>query len=131
MQITKNTHSEHSTKNSSILIAIADVALFSEETTLFWQVEIPDDSTVTELFERRLNLMRLNQDDLKLHGFRVLSKAQIGADKFCASWMATVEYLRVFHLRTQNITVEANQICLFHGRFIFWRVGGAWRARIC
>ena len=131
MQITKDTHSEQSTKNSSVLITIADVALFAEQTTLFWQIEEPTDLAVTELFEQRLNLMRLNQDDLKLHGFRVLSKARIGADKFCASWMARVEYLRVFHLRMPNITVKKNQICLFHGRFTFWRVGGAWRARIC
>ncbi len=131
MQITKDTHSEQSTKNSSILITITDVALFSEEATLFWQIEEPTDLAVTELFEQRLNFMRLNQDDLKLHGFRVLSKARIGADKFSASWMAKVEYLRVFHLRTPNVTVKKNQICLFHGRFTFWRVGGSWRARIC
>lgn len=131
MQITKDTHSEESTKHSSILITIADVALFSEETTLSRQIEEPDDLMVTELFERRLNLMRVNQDDLKLHGFRVLSKARIGMDKFCASWMARVEYLRIFHLRAPNVTVMKNQICLFHGRFTFWRVNKAWRARVC
>ena len=119
MQITKDTHSPESTKNSSILINIADVALFAEETTLARQIEEPNDSMVSELFERRLNSMRLDKDDFKLHGFRILSKARIGVDKFCASWMATVGYLRTRHLRTLNVTVKANQICLFHGRYTF------------
>lgn len=131
MQITQDTNPEESTKNSGILIPIADVDLFSEETTLSWQIEEPNDSIITELFERRLLLMCINEDDMKIHAFRVLSKVRIGIDKFCVSWMAKVEYLRVFHLRIPNLTVEENQICFFHGRFTFWRVHGAWRARIC
>ncbi len=131
MQITKDTHLEESTKNSGILFTIADVALFSEETTLSRGIKETDDLMIAELFERRLNLMRVNQDDLKLHGFRILSKARIGVDELRASWMVTVEYLRIRHLRAQNVTVLKNQVCLFHSRFTFWRVNKAWRARVC
>jgi len=131
MQITQNTHLKENIKNTSILIRIPDVDLFPAETILSCQTEEPNDLIINELFERRLNLMRRSNEFLKTHDFRVFSRIRVGIDKFCIFWMAKMQYLQDFHFADEDIFIKKNQICFFHGRFTFWRVGSAWQARIC
>ena len=131
MEITQNTHLEEIIKNSAVLIHISDVELFPAETIVSCRAEEPNDSIIKELFERRFNLMRLDNNFLKKHDFRVLSRSRIRVDKFSVFWVAKVQYLCDFHLSNQGIFIKKDQFCFFHGKFTFWRVGDAWRARIC
>lgn len=131
MQIKQIFHCEE-TKKELALVRIADVDLFPSQTTLSWKTSEPTDSIIKELFDARFDLMGgTNKDFLKLHTFRVLSKAKIGGGKFCAFWTAKVQYLQNFLLPELNLTVKENQFLFFHGRFTFWRVGNEWKARIC
>ena len=131
MQIKQIFHCEE-TKKELALVRIADVDLFPSQITLSWETSEPTDSIIKELFDARFDLMGgANKNFLKLHTFRVLSKAKIGSGRFCAFWTAKVQYLQNFLLPELNLTVKENQFLFFHGRFTFWRVGNEWKARIC
>lgn len=131
MQIKQNFHCEKS-KKEAVLVRIADVDLFPPQTTLSWKTDEPTDSIIKELFDARFDLMGgANKGFLKLHTFRVLSKAKIGSYKFCAFWTAKIQYLQDFFLPELNLAIKQNQFLFFHGRFTFWRLGNEWKARIC
>lgn len=131
MQIKQNFHCEEA-KKETVLVRVPDVDLFPSQTTLSWEVIEPTDSIIKELFDIRFNLMGgLNKDFLKLHTFRVLSKAKIRGGKFCAYWSAKVQYLQNFFLPELSLAIKENQFLFLHGRFTFWRVGNVWKAKIC
>ena len=131
MQIKQNFHCEEM-KKDIVLVRISDVDLFPSQTTLSWETTEPTDSIIKDLFDVRFDLMGgANKNRLKLHTFRVLSKTKIGVGKFCASWMAKVQYLQNFFLPDLNLAIKENQFLFFHGRFTFWRVGNEWKAKIC
>lgn len=131
MQIERNFHCEK-TKKEAVLIRIADVDLFPPQTTLSWEANEPTNLIIKELFDVRFNLMGgADKDFLKLHVFRVLSKAKIGGGKFCAFWSAKIQYLQDFFLPELNLQIKENQFLFLHGRFTFWRVGSEWKAKIC
>ena len=131
MQIEQNFHYEKS-KKEVVLVRIADVDLFPTQTTLSWETSEPTDSIIKELFDVRFDLMGGDDKDfLKLHAFRVLSKAKIKGNKFCAFWTAKIQYLQDFFLPELNLAIKENQFLFLHGRFTFWRVGNEWKAKIC
>lgn len=131
MQNKQNFHCEE-TKKEVALVRISDVDLFPSQTTLSWGASEPTDLIIKELFDIRFDLMGgAKKDFLKLHTFRVLSKARIEAGKFCTSWVAKVQYLQNFFLPELNLAIKENQFLFFHGRFTFWRVGNMWKAKIC
>ena len=131
MQIKENFHCEE-LKKESVLVRVPDVDLFPPQMTLSWETDEPTDSIIKELFDVRFNLIGgSNRNFLKLHTFRVLSKANIQGGQFCAFWTAKIQYLQNFFLPELNLQVKANQFLFLHGRFTFWRVGNEWKARIC
>jgi len=130
MQITRNTHLEEITNNTAVLIHIADIELFPADAMVSCRAEEPSNLIIRKLFERRFNLMLLDNECLKKHDFRILSKSRIAGNKFSVFWVAKVQYLRDFHLPKQNIFIKKDQLCFFHGRFTFWQIGDVWQARI-
>ncbi len=131
MKVTQNIHPGE-LKTNTLLIRIPDVDLFPVQTTLSWEIEEPNEQAISELFNRRFALMGgTNKEFLRLVTFRILSKVKIGTSKFCCTWTAKVQYLQDFFMPELNLAIKENQFLFFHGKFTFWRVGNAWKAKIC
>lgn len=131
MQVTQNNHLSEAEKGT-LLIRIMDIELFPVQTTLSWEIEEPNELAISELFDRRFALMGgSNKEFLRLITFRILSKVKIGTSKFCTTWTAKVQYLQNFFMPELSLAIKEKQFLFFHGRFTFWRVGNAWKAKIC
>lgn len=130
MPNTQNKHDRKNFKECGSVVRIPDVELFPPETTLTWEISEPNESVVRELFERRFDLC-FDQTIMSIRSFRVLSKARFGIERYSSSWIAEMQYLRDFDVPQQNMRFRKDGIYYFHGSFTFWRVNGAWKARIC